>query len=50
MGDHRADSADSRSFGPIPIASVIGRAALRYWPLDAFGGFDRPIYPGLSPP
>jgi signal peptidase I len=48
MGDHRADSQDSRSFGPIPIESVIGRAALRYWPLDAFGGFNRPDYPELG--
>jgi signal peptidase I len=37
MGDHRQDSADSRSFGPIEIRHVIGRAWLRYWPLDTFG-------------
>jgi signal peptidase I len=37
MGDHRSSSSDSRSFGPIPIDSVIGRAWLRYWPLDRFG-------------
>jgi signal peptidase I len=36
MGDHRAVSADSRVFGPIPISSVIGRALLRYWPISAF--------------
>jgi signal peptidase I len=37
LGDHRHDSSDSRVFGPIEISHVIGRAWLRYWPLDAFG-------------
>ncbi len=37
LGDHRQDSQDSRSFGPIPKTSVIGRAWVRYWPLDQFG-------------
>ncbi len=37
LGDHRENSQDSRSFGPIPRSSVIGRAWIRYWPLDRFG-------------
>lgn len=37
MGDHRQDSEDSRVFGPVEISHIIGRAWLRYWPLDAFG-------------
>lgn len=37
MGDHRQDSSDSRSFGPVEITHVIGRAWLRYWPADTFG-------------
>ena len=37
MGDHRDVSADSRVFGPIPVASVVGRGFVRYWPLDRFG-------------
>jgi signal peptidase I len=37
LGDHRAESQDSRYFGPIDKSSVIGRAWLRYWPLDDFG-------------
>ncbi len=37
MGDHRSNSADSREFGPVDISAVIGRAWLRYWPLDTFG-------------
>ena len=37
MGDHRANSQDSREFGPIQKSTVIGRAWVRYWPLDQFG-------------
>jgi signal peptidase I len=38
MGDNRINSEDSRWFGPIPISSVIGRAAVRIWPLDRLDG------------
>jgi signal peptidase I len=34
LGDHRSVSVDSRTFGPIPITSVIGRAWLRFLPLE----------------
>ena len=44
MGDHRQDSADSRTFGPIEITHVIGRAWLRYWPFDRFGVLPTPSY------
>jgi signal peptidase I len=37
LGDHRQDSRDSRDFGPIEKSSIIGRAWLRYWPLNDFG-------------
>ena len=47
MGDHRQDSADSRSFGPIEIKHVIGRAWLRYWPFDTFGILPTPGHPEL---
>jgi signal peptidase I len=40
LGDHRGDSSDSRVFGPVPVSFVIGRAWLRYWPLDTFGPLD----------
>jgi signal peptidase I len=43
MGDHREASADSRLFGPIPITSVIGRGALRYWPLAKLGFITAPV-------
>lgn len=48
MGDHRNDSADSRSFGPIEISKVIGRAWLRYWPIDTFGTLPTPSHSELS--
>ena len=31
LGDNRADSGDSRQFGPVPLESVRGRALLVYW-------------------
>ncbi|MEI2827077.1 MAG: signal peptidase I [Dermatophilaceae bacterium] len=43
MGDHRSNSADSRAHlgqpggGMIPLDDVVGRAWLRYWPLDRIG-------------
>ena len=49
MGDHRQNSADSRTFGPVPIDRVIGRAWLRYWPLDTFGILQTPSYPDIAP-
>jgi signal peptidase I len=49
MGDHREVSRDSRFFGPVPLANVIGRAWLRYWPLGAFGVIATPTYPDLRP-
>jgi signal peptidase I len=41
MGDHRQASQDSRAFGPIDKASIIGRAWIRYWPVDDFGLLPR---------
>jgi hypothetical protein len=41
-GDHRQYSSDSRHFGPVEVSHVIGRAWLRYWPLDAFGAISGP--------
>jgi signal peptidase I len=49
MGDHRQNSADSRTFGPVPIDRVIGRAWLRYWPLGTFGVLQTPSYPNIIP-
>jgi nickel-type superoxide dismutase maturation protease len=32
LGDNRAASTDSRTFGPVPLGLVRGRAVYRYWP------------------
>lgn len=48
MGDHRDNSEDSRTFGPIETSSVIGRAWLRYWPIDTFETLQRPSYAGVA--
>jgi signal peptidase I len=48
MGDNRENSADSRSFGPVSIESIIGKAWVTYWPLDDFGLVPHYDYPGLS--
>ena len=48
MGDHRLNSADSREFGPVDVGAVIGRAWLRYWPLDTFEIIPTPAHPELA--
>ncbi len=37
MGDNRNFSNDSRTFGPVPMKDVVGRAWLSYWPPDQWG-------------
>ena len=37
MGDNRPDSEDSRFWGPVPSAWIIGKAFLTYWPPDRIG-------------
>jgi signal peptidase I len=49
MGDHRSNSSDSRVFGPVETGQVIGRAWLRYWPINVFGILPTPTYPELAP-
>lgn len=48
MGDNRDDSLDSREFGVVRTSEIIGRAWLRFWPLDAFGILSTPTYPEFS--
>lgn len=38
MGDNRQSSQDSRSFGPIPVEDVVGRAFVIIWPPGRWGG------------
>jgi signal peptidase I len=48
LGDNRQQSQDSRVFGPINEDLILGRAWLRYFPLDRIGVMERPAYPRLS--
>jgi signal peptidase I len=48
MGDNRGSSQDSRAFGPIEEDLILGRAWLRYFPLDRAGVIDTPDYPPLE--
>jgi signal peptidase I len=47
MGDNRPHSSDSRAFGPICTLQIVGRAWLRYWPLNTFGILQTPAYPNV---
>lgn len=40
MGDNRNASSDSRSWGPLHIDKIIGKAVFRYWPLTTMGIVD----------
>lgn len=33
MGDNRAESIDSRSYGPVEVEAIVGRVVWRMWPL-----------------
>ena len=37
LGDNRADSNDSRYWGPISDTAIRGRGIFAYWPIKAFG-------------
>ena len=43
MGDNRADSADSRVFGPVPKSNIVGEAFLRVWPPGRLGSLEAPL-------
>jgi signal peptidase I len=45
LGDHRSSSLDSRSWGFVPKANIVGKATVRFWPLNRMGTLDpKPVY------
>jgi signal peptidase I len=49
LGDHREHSSDSRVFGAVDLSNIVGRAWLRYWPIDTFGALPAAGYAAASP-
>jgi signal peptidase I len=47
LGDNRGSSYDSRCWGVVPRKNIIGRAIVRFWPLNSVGPIDSrsPLYP-----
>ena len=37
LSDDRSNTNDSRTWGPVPIKNIAGRAVFRYWPLNRLG-------------
>ncbi|MDR0720759.1 MAG: signal peptidase I [Treponema sp.] len=37
LSDDRGNTNDSRTWGPVPVKNISGKALLRYWPLTRFG-------------
>ena len=35
MGDHRNNSSDSRTWGPVPKKYIVGKVQVRWWPISS---------------
>jgi len=44
LGDNRNHSRDGREFGVIPFESIVGKAILRYWPINTLGAMKKVPY------
>ena len=41
VGDNRNNSSDSRDWGPVPLPNIVGKAWVRYWPLNKIGVVEK---------
>jgi signal peptidase I len=46
LGDNRNNSYDSHYWGFVPQDNIIGRAAVRFWPINRVGEIGAPVYAG----
>lgn len=42
LGDNSAHSSDSRAWGPVPLARIVGRATRVVWPPSRWRRLDEP--------
>ena len=50
MGDNRANSSDSRTFGPIRPSNIVGRAWVIYWPPSSWAAVPHYTYAASQSP
>lgn len=48
LGDNRANSFDSRRFGPVKRDLIVGRAFFRGWPVSRISIFKSPVFESIK--